>query len=147
MPNSEIYHAERWGENFSYKIPLSDKEDSQHTLVLKFSECYFWEPGMKVFNVVIGDTTVIKNMDPFASAGQKLLPGDEFIDLQVRGGKLYVDGNVVKSAFNKSSQIVVSFNKGLADNPKVNAIMLVKGGVENTHKGTYEAYKESMMQL
>ena len=24
MPNSEIYHAERWGENFSYKVPLSD---------------------------------------------------------------------------------------------------------------------------
>mgnify|MGYP003899401251 CR=1 FL=1 len=81
MNNSEIYHAERWGEQFSYFVPLSDKIDSQHTLVLKFSECYFWEPGMKVFDVTIGDVAILKDMDPFVSAGQKLLPGDEFIDL------------------------------------------------------------------
>ena len=91
MPNSEIYHAERWGEKFSYSIPLSDKKDSQHTLVVKVSECYFWEPGMKVFDVLIGGQNVIKDLDPFVSAGQKLLPGDEFLDIQVRNGELYVD--------------------------------------------------------
>ena len=49
--------------------------------MLKFSECYFWEPGMKVFDVSIGDVTILKDMDPFVSAGSKLLPGDEFIDI------------------------------------------------------------------
>ena len=28
LPNSEIYHAERWGEEFSYFVPLSMKQDS-----------------------------------------------------------------------------------------------------------------------
>ena len=81
LKNSDIYHAERWGETFTYRIPFSDKVDSLHTLILKFSECYFWEPGMKVFDVLIGDTTVLSNVDPFAIAGSKLLPGDQFIEL------------------------------------------------------------------
>jgi len=102
---------------------------------------------MKVFDVTIGGETVIRDMDPFSTAGQKLLPGDEFLDLQVRGGKLYVDGKLIKDAIKKPGVIVIGFNKGRADNPKVNAILLVKGGFENTHKGTYEAYKESMIQL
>lgn len=147
MPNSEIYHAERWGEQFSYFVPLSDKSDSQHTLVLKFSECYFWEPGMKVFDVTIGDLTILKDMDPFSSAGQKLLPGDEFIDLQVRDGKLYADGRLANNAFTKAGKIEVVFRKGKADNPKINGLLLVKGGIENTHHSTYRGYKEAMMAL
>ena len=55
MTNMNIYHAERWGEKFSYNIPINDQRDGHFTLVLKFSECYFWEPGMKVFDVIIGD--------------------------------------------------------------------------------------------
>ena len=51
LANSELYHAERWGENFSYELPMSLARDSQYTLILKFSECYFWEPGMKVFDL------------------------------------------------------------------------------------------------
>jgi len=145
MSNSHIYHSERWGENFSYRVPLSDKVDSTHTLVLKFSECYFWEPGMKVFDVVIGDSKVIKNMDPFMAAGNKLLPGDEFIDLQVRDRKLYVNGSLVKGGI-KNNKLVINFAKGQADNPKVNGILLVSGGVENTHKKTYDAYRDAMYE-
>ena len=49
--NMLVYHSERWGEQFTYKVPLNTKVDGQYTLVLKFSECYFWEPGMKVFDI------------------------------------------------------------------------------------------------
>ena len=59
MPSTKVYHCERWGENFSYNIPFPEEQNSHYTLVLKFSECYFWEPGMKVFDVKIGDTTVL----------------------------------------------------------------------------------------
>lgn len=146
MPNSQIYHSERWGESFSYKVPLSLEKDSQHTLVLKFSECYFWEPGMKVFDILIGDTFIVRDMDPFRLAGAKLLPGDDFYDIQVRGGKLYIDGKwITNGIINGKLEIV--FQKGANDNPKVNAIMLVEGGFENTHKGTFDAYRNAMHQI
>ena len=87
---------------------------------------------MKVFDVLIGDVVVLQNFDPFVSAGQKLLPGDEFIDLQVRSGKLFVDNKLVNGGI-KSGKLEIKFKKGKADNPKINAIMLVEGGVENTH--------------
>ena len=41
LPNSEIYHAERYGpgETFKYLIPYEG--DGDYTLILKFSEIYF----------------------------------------------------------------------------------------------------------
>lgn len=102
---------------------------------------------MKVFDVSIGEVTIIRNMDPFASAGQKLLPGDEFIDIQVRGGKLYANDIAVNNAFTKTDKIEIKFNRGKADNPKINGILLVKGGLENTHHDSYYAAKEAMKNL
>ena len=40
----------------------------------------------------------------------------------------------------KNGKIQVLFKKGRADNPKVNAILLVEGGVENTHKASHDRY-------
>ena len=79
--NMYLYHSERWGENFTYKVPLSLERDGKYTLVLRFSECYFWEPGMKVFDVKVGDKVVLKDADPFAISGGKLAPGDMFLDV------------------------------------------------------------------
>jgi hypothetical protein len=44
--------------------------------------------------------------------------------LTIRSGKLYLDGKEVKNAI-KGQELVVDFLKGRADNPKVNAILLV----------------------
>lgn len=99
MPDTEIYHSERYGDNesFSYKVPLVDAtKTAKYTLVLKFSEVYFWEEGMKVFDVWIGDSIVLKSVDPFAMAGSKRLPHDEFIVIETRSGDLYIDGKKVK---------------------------------------------------
>ena len=105
--------------------------------MLKFSECYFWEPGLKVFDIKFGETTVIRDMDPFALAGGKLMPGDIFLDLQVKRGTLYVNGDKVPTGIS-DDKIQLNFVKGKADNPKINAIMLVEGGPENTHAQSYE---------
>ena len=40
----------------------------------------------------------------------------------------------------KNGKIVIKFHKGAADNPKINAIVLVEGGEENTHKQQHDAY-------
>ena len=144
--NMFLYHSERWGENFSYKLPMSLKKDGQYTLVLRFSECYFWEPGMKVFDVKIGDKTVVKNVDPFLVAGGKLAPGDLFLDVRVSNGKLTINGDPIKGGV-KSDKLIIEFNKGKADNPKVNAIMLIEGGTENTHKKNYDAMRQALISL
>ena len=63
-------------------MPVEKNEDAEYVLILKFSEQYFNEPHMKVFDVVIGDMTVIKDLDIWARSGSKLLPHDEFIRIK-----------------------------------------------------------------
>jgi hypothetical protein len=120
--------------------------DGTYTLILKFSEQYFWEPGQKVFDVAVGDVNVIKNLDPFARAGSKLLPYDAFIVLQARRGELFFNTEKVKNAVKKDA-LNVHFKVGTADNPKVNAIALIKGGLENTHKENFDLFQQTLIAI
>ena len=115
--------------------------------MLKFSEQYFAEPHMKVFNVQIGDHTVIRDLDIWGKCGAKLLPHDEFISLRTQRGELFVNGQKVKDAINSQGSLHIRFQKGKADNPKVNAILLVKGNVENTHVHSFNAYKQTLINI
>ena len=87
---------------------------------------------MKVFDIYVGDSVIVRDMDPFAVASQKLLPGDIFVDFKVVSGKLYIDEILNKEGI-VNGQVELKFSKGKADNPKINALALVKGGPENTH--------------
>lgn len=84
-------------------------------------------------------------MDPFLVAGGKLLPADIFVDLNIKQGKLYVNGVPCKGGI-VDDRVVIEFKKGKADNPKINGIILVEGGHENTHKKTYDDYHKAMME-
>ena len=106
--------------------------DAEYVLILKFSEQFFDEPNGKVFDVSIGDMTVINNLDIWASVGARWLPHDEFINVKTERGDLYINGKKVNKAIT-SGMLSIKFNKGRADNPKVNAIVLVKGNRQNTH--------------
>jgi len=91
---------------------------------LKFSEVYFTNPGEKQFDVKIGSRFVAKNLDIFGTLLSKMLPLDIFVNVEKKGGKLYIDGEEVTNGL-KKNQIVIDFSVGRADNPKVNAILLV----------------------
>jgi len=52
--------------------------------VLKFSEVYFDMPNEKVFDVYLGQTALIPGLDILLRAGAKLLPHDEFFDIEVK---------------------------------------------------------------
>jgi len=133
VPNVEVYYSERWSDsNFNYKVPFNVKEDTTVTLILKFSEIYFKASGGKQFDVKLGDNFVARDLDPFKLAYGKYAPYDLFVELKVSSGKLYIDGKEVKNAI-KGSDLIVDFVKGRADNPKINAILLVQGGLRNTH--------------
>ena len=144
MPDTEVYHTERWSnENFSYMIPFDVNEDGDYVLVLKFSEQYFSQSGEKVFDVKIGDKVVLDGLDPLAMAGAKLLPYDAFIEIKTKRGEVYINGGKVKGAVKKES-LLVTFVKGPADNPKINAIALVSGGLKNTHKASFDKYQATL---
>lgn len=144
LPNSEVYQTERWGE-FSYELPLDKNTDGKHTLIFKFSEIYFKKPNEKVFDVSIGSTTIIKHLDIFSNVGT-LMPFDVFVEFELKRGKLFIEGSEVTGAFN-GSKLKVDFNMGYADNPKVNAIVLMRGGVESTHKKNHDKYIQTINDI
>ena len=72
----------------------------------------------------LGDTYIAKDLDPFKLAHGKYSPYDLFVELTFQSGKLFIDGKEVRNAI-KDQELVIDFLKGRADNPKVNAILLV----------------------
>ena len=131
LPNADAYHTERWG-NFKYQLPMPTNQDAKYTLILKFSEIYFQEPGQKVFDIKIGSTTIIRDLDIFDKLTSRGIPYDEFVEIKVQGSKVFANGIEAKDGL-KNGKLVIDFVQGKADNPKVNAIVLVEGGKENTH--------------
>jgi hypothetical protein len=63
-----LYVTERYG-NFSYNIPLAN---GKYDVTLKFVEFYFSRTGRRVFDVAIGGTVVISNLDVYAVAGKNV---------------------------------------------------------------------------
>jgi len=125
-----LYQTERYHTaNFGYEIPIP--HDGEYVLVLKFSEVWFTAPNQKVFDVMLNaEHIVVERLDIFGKVGRGT-GHDEIISLKVKDGKLYVKGESSDLYYNKIS---VEFIKGDRDNPKVNAIYLMKGIIEDIPK-------------
>jgi hypothetical protein len=96
-----LYRSERYG-NFSYAIPLDNRN---YTVRLKFAEIYWSSAGKRIFDVKIGGTKVIGNLDIFARVG-KNRAYDISIPVTVVDGILKIDFVTIK------------------DNAKVSAILI-----------------------
>ncbi len=150
-----VYQTERYHTNtFGYDIPV--KEDGWYLLVLKFSEVYFTAPNMKVFDVVLnGDLTIASDLDIFERVGRGVAH-DEYIEFEVKDQKILYEGDESELTRGKMR---VEFIKVLLyihtyihtyrqktllnaqcrsfclqsyrDNPKVNAIVLMKGRIDD----------------
>jgi hypothetical protein len=144
LSNSEIYHSERWG-SFKYQLPIPT-DDAQYTLILKFSEIYFQEPGQKVFNIKVGSQVAVRDLDIFSKLLSRGIPYDEFVDIRVKGGKVTVNGQESSDAL-KNGKLQIDFVQGKADNPKINGIVLVQGGKENTHYNAFKNYLKALEDL
>ncbi|XP_063972336.1 malectin-A [Diachasmimorpha longicaudata] len=122
-----LYQTERYHHStFGYDIPIS--EDGDYVLILKFCEVYFNSPNMKVFDVVLnGDHTVVTDLDIFEKVGRGIAH-DEHVPFRVERGKLIY--NEEESDI-LGGKIRVEFIKGYRDNPKVNAIAVIKGTVDD----------------
>ncbi|CDW83206.1 UNKNOWN [Stylonychia lemnae] len=146
FPNSDIYHSERYGANegFKYHVPLP--KEGQYALVLKFSEVYFQEPGQKIFDIKIGKKTIVPDLDIFGKVFSRAIPYDTFTEFKVKDGKIFVQGEEVQGAV-KNGKFLIDFVVGKADNPKVNAILIVEGGLKNTHHQAHERYLKELDKI
>ena len=146
-----LYQTERWSsETLTYSIPLKSNINGKYVLNLKFSEVYFTNKGDKIFNVALGRETIIKNLDIYSKVG-KAYALDEYVEFEIRNKQVYYKNkNCAKALMGDKLQI--NFVKGSADNPKVNAILLVKGSLKDTDyiekmKKEVENKKKRMKQM
>ncbi|KAA0713825.1 Malectin [Triplophysa tibetana] len=123
-----LYQTERYNEDtFGYEVPI--REEGDYILVLKFSEVYFAQSQQKVFDVRVNGHVVVKDLDIFDRVGHSTAH-DEIVPLSVKRGKLSVHGEV--STFN--GKLAVEFVKGYYDNPKICALYVMKGKLEDVPK-------------
>jgi len=122
-----LYQTERYHTStFGYDIPIAT--DGRYLLVLKFSEVYFNTPNSKVFDVVLnGDLTIASDLDVFERVGRGVAH-DEYIEFEIKDGKILYEGDESEI---HAGKIRVEFIKSYRDNPKVNAIIVLKGSLND----------------
>jgi len=146
-----LYQTERWSSStLTYSIPLKTHANGRYVLILKFSEVYFNRKGEKVFNVALGKENVIHNLDIFSKVG-KAEAYDEYLELEIKNRQVFYKNKLCKSAV-EGDKLIINFMKGSADNPKINAIVLLKGSLRDTDyiekkKRDEENTKKKMTQL
>ena len=129
----ELYQTERYAtSDLTYSIPLT--EPGSYVLILKFSEVWFNSEQQKMFHISLGDFQVVEFLDIFAKVGINAAY-DEFVEFTYENGKVRVKGSEAPNAV-KSGRLQVSFIKTDFDNPKINAIVLVKGKLDDTNYST-----------
>ncbi|XP_058820375.1 malectin-A [Topomyia yanbarensis] len=123
-PSDELlYQTERYHhDTFGYDLPIAG--DGEYVLILKFCEVYFNAPNMKVFDVLLNNRhMVVTDLDIFSLVG-KGTAHDEYVYFTVSRGRLYFkeeDSEI------RAGKVKLEFLKGYKDNPKINAIVLMKG--------------------
>lgn len=124
-----LYQTERYHLNtFGYDIPVRD--DGDYVLVLKFCEVYFTAPNLKVFDVQLNNAlTVISNLDIYEKVGRGAAH-DEYIPFTISKRKLIVGDSEVDF----TGTLRLDFVKGQKDNPKINAIYVMRGTIEDVPK-------------
>ncbi|XP_054749506.2 malectin-A-like [Lytechinus pictus] len=124
-----LYQTERYHlSTFGYDVPI--KEDGDYVLVLKFCEVWFTSSRMKVFDVVLNEQhTVVPDLDIYHKVGRGTAH-DEYVPFTVSKSKLKVLGEVSTI----SGYLRVEFQKGDLDNPKINALVVYKGTLDDVPK-------------
>lgn len=79
-----------------------------------------------MFDVVLnGDLTIASDLDVFERVGRGVAH-DEYIEFEIKDGKILYDSDESEISAGK---IRVEFIKSYRDNPKVNAIIVLRGSL------------------
>jgi len=98
-----VYQHARAGV-FTYTIP-GLTAGTQYSVLLHFAETYFTAAGGREFNVAINGTTVLTNLDIYATVGENAALLETFT-----------------ATANGSGQIMIAFTAGAANQPVVSGI-------------------------
>jgi hypothetical protein len=109
--NDPLYQSERWGNSFSYAIPLVNGD---YEVTLMFAEINFDSAGRRVFNVGIEGTQVITNLDIWAKVGKDAA---------------YNENHVVTVS---DGQLNIAFSP-VVENPKISAIEVQRIAGQDFH--------------
>ena len=140
-PTPELYQTERYATgDFTYSVPIS--EAGNYVLILKFSEVWFTSEQQKIFSIQIGDQTVVEFLDIFSRVGI-FAAYDEFVPFVYQKGKVLIDGSEVKNAV-KGEKLIIRFVKTDFDNPKINAIVLLKGSLDDTNYAQQKKFLQGL---
>ena len=92
----------------------------------------------------MGDLTVLEDIDIYEKVG-KNRAYDEFIEFEIKNDKIYYEGKEAENAYDeKTKNIKLTFVKKEADNPKINALLIVKGTLKDTDYDEYQREQELM---
>ncbi|CAG7830517.1 unnamed protein product [Allacma fusca] len=124
-----LYQTERYAyHSFGYDIPVT--EDGTYLVVLKFSEVSFHTTATKVFNIRLnGKHMMQENLDIFEKAGFATAH-DVMIVFKVSNSVTVLSTGYDNSGI-KDGKVFLEFQKGLSDNPKINAFFVLRGKMEN----------------
>jgi len=124
-----LYQTERYHTStFGYELPISG--DGDYAIILKFCEVYFNTANAKVFDIVLnGDHSILSDLDIFGTVG-KGVAHDEYIFFSVSRNRLYYKEEESEI---RGGKVRIEFIKGYRDNPKINAVVLIKGGDLNNN--------------
>ena len=108
---------------------------------------YFNSPAEKIFDVTLGKEAVVKHLDIYEKVG-KATSYTEYIEFELRNNKIYVHGKFADSAYEDDTGILhIIFKKGERDNPKINAIAIVKGTLADTDFEMFKTQLEEFERL
>lgn len=126
--DAPLYQSERYGtSSFSYTLNLNG--DGKYLLVLKFCEVFFEAPNKKVFDVLLNDHLIVSELDLFQLVGHRTAH-EEHIPFTVSRRTLFIRDQVSEI---RGGRLKLTFAKGPLDNPKINAILLLKGSDVNAY--------------
>ena len=86
-------------------------------------------------SIKLGEHTVVKDLDIVKAAGSAKKAHDEYVEFEVSGSQLKIGGK----AYTVGDKLEVGLVKGAAENPKINGIVVTRGGKAQAEK----VFKES----
>jgi Malectin domain len=103
--NDELYRTNRYGDLFSYEIPVPAAQT--YIITLHMAELFWSEPGQRVFNVELEGMVKLSNYDIVASTGGKFTA-------EIRTFREFIDDGFVSIQFTK-----------VVDNAQVSGITVI----------------------
>ena len=121
----------------TYDLPV---RRGTNTIIMKFAEMYFQKAGQRVFNIKIGSKIVLENFDVIEKSGGKFAAHEEYLQIDVRADGVYQAGSRIAQGL-ENNKLKLTFSKGKADNPIIQAIVVYHDSVENSPKQEFQMLK------